>query len=86
MKTTRRTTLLLAACLTLSACAAGTRQTRDQMATPQANLLQECSSLPKLKAGENAVTNHIESVRLYHICRNRVKGWIDWYSSTEGAH
>lgn len=50
---------------------------------PQANLMQECSRLPKLKPGDNAVENHIESARLYHVCSNRVKGWIDWYQSTE---
>jgi hypothetical protein len=47
--------------------------------------MQECSRLPQLKLGENAVNNHIETARLYHICRNRVKGWLDWYQSTEGA-
>lgn len=83
MRTTRSTTLLLAACLTLTACFGGTLQTRGQTATPQANLMQECSRLPKLKPGENGVDNHIESARLYHVCSNRVKGWIDWYRSTE---
>ncbi|WP_409482588.1 hypothetical protein [Noviherbaspirillum sp. ST 5-3] len=37
-----------------------------------------------LKDGEDAVDNHIELSRLYHVCRNRVAGWIDWYRSTEG--
>lgn len=46
--------------------------------------MQECGRLPKLKAGENAVDNHIESARMYYDCSNRVKGWIDWYRSTEG--
>lgn len=41
--------------------------------------------LPTLKAGENAVDNHIESARLYHVCRNKVTGWIDWHKSTEAS-
>lgn len=40
-------------------------------------------TLPLLKAGENAVDNHIETARMYHACANKVDGWIDWYDSTK---
>lgn len=52
---------------------------------PQANLMTECEDgLPLLKPGENAVNNHVESARLYHLCSNKVSGWIRWYQETEG--
>lgn len=47
--------------------------------------MTECRSLPALTPGQNAVSNHIEVARLYHLCRNRVRGWIDWYTATESA-
>lgn len=44
-----------------------------------------CGTLPILQPGQNAVNNHIESMRLFHLCANKVAGWIDWYGQTEGA-
>jgi hypothetical protein len=44
----------------------------------------KCPPLPKAKAGENAVNNHIETARLYRQCQNKTAGWIDWYTATEG--
>lgn len=44
-----------------------------------------CGTLPTLQPGQNAVNNHIEVARLFHACRNKVAGWIDWYTATEGA-
>lgn len=42
-------------------------------------------TLPEVKPGENAVSNHLVSARIYHRCRNKVDGWIDWYQRTEGG-
>lgn len=47
--------------------------------------MTDCPSLPALKPGQNAVNNHIEVTRLYSQCRNRVRGWIDWYTTTEAT-
>lgn len=77
--------LALAACLTLSACASGMKPIPNPTVQPQANLLTACPPLPTLQPGENAVNNHIEAARLYHACSNKVRGWIDWYTWTEGA-
>lgn len=33
--------------------------------------------------GQNAVNNHINTANLYHLCANKVAGWIDWYTNTE---
>jgi hypothetical protein len=83
MKLTNARTLALAACLMLTACASGMPPPRNQTAKPQANLMVKCQPLPKIKPGDNAVSNYIEAARLYVLCQNRTAGWIDWYGSTE---
>ena len=84
MKPTNPTILALAACLMLTACFGGIRQIRSPETEPQGNLMVRCpKTLPLLKAGENAVDNHIETARMYHACANKVDGWIDWYDSTK---
>lgn len=44
-----------------------------------------CRTLPALQPGQNAVNNHIESARLYKLCANKVRGWIDWFTTTEAT-
>lgn len=45
----------------------------------------KCPPLPKVSQGQNAVNNHIDVAQLYRRCQNKVAGWIDWYTTTEGG-
>lgn len=77
--------LLLVVCLTLAACGFGTPPMLvSQAAIPQANLMIECEEQPPLKPGQDAVENHIETMSIFHNCKAKVRGWIDWYEETEG--
>jgi len=76
---------LLIVALTLTACAAGGRQTGGPRLIPPAHL----TTLPPEQLPEptsdhlnDLVENHVISAGLYHLARERLKGLVEWIEKT----
>lgn len=76
---------LLIVALTLTACAAGGRQTGGRQLIPPAHL----TTLPPEQLPEPAsnhlddlTENHVISAGLYHLARERLKGLVEWIEKT----
>lgn len=80
--------VLASASWMLTACAAGAPPTQGRTAIAPANLTQPCpEELPQPKDGrvKTLEANHIESARLYHLCKDRHADFVQWYEVTSEA-
>lgn len=70
----------------LTACASGPppMPAPTPVLLPPASLTEACPPLPQPTTGtaQALLQNHIETARLYHLCRNRQQDLADWLRVT----
>ena len=79
---------LLAAALTLTACASGVRPTPAPiLLLPPAHLTQQCLAPPPPTSGAltDLLSNHITTAKLLHQCRDRQRGLVEWMEDVNAA-
>ena len=79
--------LMLAVTLTLTACASGKPRTPGPTLTvPEADKAP-CETIPQPKDGSQTelLANHVMTAKLYHQCRDRHQGLINWLESTDAV-
>lgn len=78
--------LLIAASM-LTACAHGLPPTpmTTPALNPPAQLTDDCPDLPPPQDGRmtNLLSNHVQVAKLYHKCRERLRGLAQWIKDTK---
>lgn len=77
--------LAASAALTLTACASGGPRTMAPTLAPPAARMAPCPPLPQPASGSltDLLANHVAVAKVYHQCRDRHQGLIDWLKVTE---